>query len=175
MKTTLLIVITLGFVACIDYSNQATSNDADAGTGAGVQATDAEPNACQSRSYRGGAPGEVACPGTPKCGCSGPDVCCLATTDALGGACTALGECRALAFACDGPEDCSDGGVCCLEDRRGGGSSCKAPAGCAGQWLCRTDGDCAQSAAGPRCMPLDLGTAGVDDRGLDSIVGTCGR
>jgi hypothetical protein len=66
--------------------------------------------------------------------------------------------------------------VCCLEDRSGGGASCKSASSCAdAQWLCRGDGDCTNAPAGQHCTPLDLGAPGVDDVGLDSIVGTCGK
>ena len=95
--------------------------------------------------------------------------------DSTTGACTTLAACRNIALACDGPEDC-DGAVCCLEDRTGGGASCKAAGSCAaGAWLCRSDADCAAAPGGPHCAPMDLGMPGVDDRGLDGIVGTCGK
>jgi hypothetical protein len=100
----------------------------------------------------------------------------MQTIDALSGTCTPLAACRALALQCDGPEDCADGGVCCLEDRSGGGSSCKSGASCvAGKRLCRTDADCISAQGGSRCAPIDLGTPGVDDVGLDGIIGVCGN
>jgi len=181
----------LTYVACVDYSEPATVSEAgapasrpaliteEAGapalpTPAPAPAADAG-NTCGTRSFRGGAPSAVVCPGTTKCECGPADVCCMQKIDALSGACTSLSECRALALQCDGPEDC-DGGVCCLEDRTGGGSSCKTAASCGvGQWLCRTDSDCINAPPGPRCAPIDLGTPGIDDVGLDGIVGVCGK
>lgn len=168
------------FGGCVDYSDQATGKGDAAAPSPVLDATTEtatpEPDAgsaCRSRSYRGGAPGEVACPGTLRCGCEGTDVCCMPAVDALAGACTSLSACRALALECDGPEDCN-GGACCLEDRSGGGSSCKPAGACPGQVLCRTDQDCGGDA-GLHCVPLDLGATGTDDRGLDSLVGTCGK
>jgi hypothetical protein len=178
--------VAFAWIACIDYSDPKADADAatpaaplglvtpDAGEEAAVAQPDAA-NACSARSYRGGAPGAVVCPGTLSCECGANEVCCLTKLDAVGGACSSLDACRSLAIQCDGPEDC-DGGVCCLEDRTGGGASCKSGASCsAGQWLCRNDADCAGSPMGPRCSPIDLGTPGVDDVGLDGIVGVCGK
>ena len=174
--------------ACVDYTDPKSVAEAGAPLSppaATTPTTDEagapsppEPDAgsaCGTRSFRGGSPSAVVCPGTAKCECGGDDVCCMQKLDALSGACTSLAACRALALQCDGPEDC-DGGVCCLEDRNGGGSSCKAAASCGnGQWLCRTDADCINAPPGPRCAPIDLGTPGVDDVGLDGIVGVCGK
>ncbi len=193
MKKTFLVALAFAmapacgaFAACIDYSDTSkAAADAsvaplaplgplDAGRDAPPPAVDAS-SPCASRSYRGGAAGEVVCPGTTRCACDGEEICCMASIDALEGACVSLSACRALALQCDGPEDC-DGGVCCLEDRSGGGASCKSAASCAaGQWLCRSDADCAGAPAGPHSIPLDLGTVGADDRGLDGIVGACAK
>jgi hypothetical protein len=185
--------LNVAYVACVDYSDPQTgaeagaptsprtNNDQDAGaTPSPPSSTPPSPEidaggTCATHSYRGGTANAVVCPGTAKCECESEDVCCMQKLDALSGTCTPLAACRGLALQCDGPEDC-DGGVCCLEDRTGGGSSCKSGATCgAGQWLCRTDADCANAPSGPRCAPLDLGTPGVDDVGLDGIVGVCGK
>ena len=177
------------YVACVDYSDPNAGVDAGAPppSPAAETAADASarttrptetgaPSTCASRSFRGGGPNAVVCPGTTTCECGDADVCCLQQLDAPSGTCTSLAACRALAFQCDGPEDCADGGVCCLEDRSGGGASCKSSASCtAGKRLCRTDGDCVSAQGGPRCAPIDLGAPGVDDVGLDGIIGVCGN
>jgi hypothetical protein len=96
--------------------------------------------------------------------------------DSNSGTCTQLSSCRNIALSCDGPEDCG-GGVCCLSDRTGGGSECRAQANCQApsEWLCRSDNDCTGSPVGPHCAPIDLGVQGVDDKGLDGLVGICGK
>jgi hypothetical protein len=192
---TFLCAIAFAYVAaCVDYADPnstveagapslaATTKDSGvaapsptpAPTGAPTSQPDAA-GACGMRSFRGGTPNAVVCPGTESCACGSTEICCMQKIDALTGACTSLSACRGLALQCDGPEDC-DGGVCCLEDRTGGGSSCKAAGSCgAGQWLCRTDADCIGAPPGPSCAPIDLGAAGVDDVGLDGIVGVCGK
>jgi hypothetical protein len=134
---------------------------------------------CALVAWRGGAPSQVVCPGTAKCGCEGPAICCMQRLDSNSGACTTLGACRNIAVQCDGPEDCNAdaGNVCCLEDRSGGGTSCKAQGSCLGpaEWLCRSDNDCVAAPTGPRCTPIDLGVQGVDDKGLDGLLGICGK
>jgi len=175
--------------ACVDYSDPKTGaaeggatippagivEEAGPSPSPPAPLPDGGSGTCESKSYRGGSAG-VVCPGTAKCECPDTEVCCMQRIDSQSGSCVSLAACRDLALQCDGPEDCGDGGVCCLEDRTGGGSSCKSGSACgAGQWLCRTDSDCANSPSGPRCAPLDLGTPGVDDVGLDGIVGVCGK
>jgi hypothetical protein len=160
------------------FSSSSSSSDAQDAVATLPDVSSPPPDAgnpCDKLSYRGATPSVVVCPGTTTCGCGGGDVCCMPTVDALGGACTSLGTCRTIALQCDGPEDC-DGGVCCLQNRTGGGSSCRSGSSCSdGQWLCRSDDDCASAPAGAHCTPLDLGVAGVDDVGLDGIIGTCGK
>ncbi len=129
---------------------------------------------CANRAYRGGSPNSVVCPGVASCECEGPAVCCMTKVDANSGACTALAACRNIAIQCDGPEDCG-GGICCLEDRSGGGTSCKATGGCSGEWLCRGDNDCVGAPRGGHCAPADFGVQGVADKGLDGIIGICGK
>jgi hypothetical protein len=131
-------------------------------------------DACVGSGFRGSNGHGVTCPGTPTCGCDAPQVCCIARIDAQQGVCTALAACRELALACDGPEDCG-AGVCCLDTGAGGGTTCRARTDCAsGQmWLCRTDADCAGNPGGAFCRPADFGTAGVEDRGLDGLLGVC--
>jgi hypothetical protein len=131
---------------------------------------------CAYHAWRGGSPNNVVCPGTASCGCTGPAICCMTKLDANSGSCAALGSCRNIAIQCDGPEDC-DGGVCCLENRSGGGTSCKSQGSCQvpAEWLCRSDTDCIASPNGPRCSPIDLGVQGVDDKGLDGLLGVCGN
>jgi hypothetical protein len=69
--------------------------------------------------------------------------------------------------------------VCCLDEAvgmSGGGSSCKAVAtACTGRVLCRTDDDCQAVLGLPHCRPADYGTPGVEDRGLDGLIGVCSR
>jgi hypothetical protein len=188
--TALALAGALVYAACVDYSDPNAGADADAPpaspsrtsvtTGDAGASSPRLPdsdagNACESHSFRGGSESAVVCPGTATCECGAADVCCMQQIDAVSGTCTSLGACRALALQCDGPEDCSDGGICCLEDRSGGGSSCASAASCAaGKRLCRTDADCTGAPGGPRCAPMDLGTPGVDDVGLDGIIGVCG-
>lgn len=129
---------------------------------------------CAEHAYRGGTPNSVICPGVATCECAGPSICCMNTLDSNSGSCTALGSCRNIAIQCDGPEDCG-GGVCCLQDRSGGGAACSAATSCSGEWLCRSDGDCTNSPQGPHCSPIDLGVQGVADKGLDGLVGICGK
>jgi hypothetical protein len=183
---------TLVYAACVDYSDP-TKATAEAGaplptpSATATTATDeagapmppsqdaGAGTTCGMKSYRGGTAGAVVCPGVETCECPSSDVCCLTKLDSQSGSCTSLAACRSLALQCDGPEDC-DGGVCCLEDRTGGGASCKSAGTCdTGKWLCRSDADCANAPPGPRCAPIDLGAQGVDDVGLDGIVGVCGK
>lgn len=66
--------------------------------------------------------------------------------------------------------------VCCVDEAvglNGGGSSCKAASACVGKIACRTDDDCRSSTAAPHCRPADYGTPGVEDRGLDGLIGYC--
>ncbi len=68
--------------------------------------------------------------------------------------------------------------VCCLDEAQGssgGGSSCRASTACTGKILCRTDDDCTGLPAFPHCRPADYGTPGVEDRGLDGLIGFCQR
>jgi hypothetical protein len=131
-------------------------------------------DSCAATGFRGASAKSVICPGTPSCGCEAPAVCCLSAIDSQHGSCTTFSACRDLALTCDGPEDCN-GGVCCLDQQAGGGTTCKAPGDCGGteKWLCRTDADCAASPAGNHCRPADFGTSGVEDRGLDGLIGIC--
>jgi hypothetical protein len=68
--------------------------------------------------------------------------------------------------------------VCCLDEAQGtsgGGSSCRAAGTCSGKVLCRTDDDCTSVPGLPHCRPADYGTPGVEDRGLDGLIGQCQR
>jgi hypothetical protein len=82
------------YMACVDYSDpNAGANEAgvlptpSATTATAASTKDAAsaslPNtlpdgsvSCEARSFRGGAPGAVVCPGTESCACAGPDICC---------------------------------------------------------------------------------------------------
>ncbi len=68
--------------------------------------------------------------------------------------------------------------VCCLDEASGttgGGSTCRPQGGCVGKVLCRVDDDCKSVPGLSHCRPADYGTPGVEDRGLDGLVGTCQR
>jgi hypothetical protein len=150
---------------------------------------------CVDYGFRQSTPSSVVCPGAPSCLCSGADACCLLAVDSSKGVCEAAGKCRAFLVRCDGPEDCNpmasidDGGVsstppkpaevCCLDESvgaTGGGTACRTAGTCPGKVLCRTDEDCAAAVPNlPRCRPADYGTPGVEDRGLDGLIGYCAR
>jgi hypothetical protein len=67
--------------------------------------------------------------------------------------------------------------VCCLDEAigtSGGGSMCKSISSCTGKVLCRSDDDCIGAPNGlNKCRPVDYGTPGVEDRGLDGLMGFC--
>lgn len=154
------------------------------------------PDPCASEGFRQPTPDSTVCPGAPMCACTGGDICCLTAVDATKGVCESIGRCRTFALQCDGPEDCGaspDGGVstspdagasarvCCLDESvgmTGGGSECRAASACTGtnKILCRSDDDClAVMPSLPRCHPADYGTPGVEDRGLDGLIGYCAK
>ncbi len=149
---------------------------------------------CVDYGFRQPTPSAVVCPGAPGCLCTNGDTCCMDSVDSQKGVCEPVGRCRTLVLRCDGPEDCPDssgngdmsmpdGGagarVCCLDEAvsmSGGGSSCRAAGLCRGKILCRTDDDCLAAVPSlPRCLPVDYGTPGVEDRGLDGLIGFCSR
>jgi hypothetical protein len=132
-----------------------------------------EPNrgACNGHSFASGAAHSVTCPGTATCFCGAPSVCCLPKIDSNQGQCTDDAQtCGGVTVTCDGAEDCA-GGVCCLA---GSFASCTPGAACNGIWLCRTDSDCNGSPNGGHCHAADYGISGVNDRGLDGLIGLCG-
>lgn len=132
-----------------------------------------EPNrgACNGHSFASGAAHSVTCPGTATCFCGAPSVCCLAKIDSNQGQCVDDPHtCAGVTVTCDGPEDCG-GGVCCFA---GNESSCTAATACNGVWLCRSDSDCNSSPNGSHCHAADYGVSGVNDRGLDGLIGLCG-
>ncbi len=148
------------------------------------------PAQCLNQGFRGATLGSTVCPGTSTCLCTGSDICCLQGVDSPKGVCEPAGYCRTFALQCDGPEDCrgagSDGGVtsnpprvCCLDESiglTGGGSECRPVSACTGKILCRSDDDCAAvTPTLPVCRPVDYGTPGVEDRGLDGLIGYCAK
>jgi hypothetical protein len=195
LRLTIITVGALTLCACTGSPNGATADAGMFGT------TTAPGGDCKGLGFRGPTPGSVVCPGSPSCACTGYDICCLQAVDSSKGTCEALGGCRVVALQCDGPEDCNpqtthdqsnDGGpdadittstdastykpqVCCLDEAQGmtgGGSSCRASNACSGKVLCRSDDDCTNPNL-PHCRPADYGTPGVEDRGLDGLVGIC--
>ncbi|MCS6798739.1 MAG: hypothetical protein NZ898_09430 [Myxococcota bacterium] len=85
--------------------------------------------------------------------CRGGQVCCATFGGGMTTAmCTDPDACRGASFACDGPEDCTDGTVCC-GNRTGSGAgrtACASPDGCMFR-ICRTDEDC---PSGSECCPF---------------------
>jgi hypothetical protein len=132
----------------------------------------AQPNrgACNNRSYATGGAHTVVCPGASTCSCAAPDACCMAGADSNSAACVDPRTCGGFMLTCDGPEDCG-GGVCCLTST---GSSCSDASACTGSWICREDSQCGVSPNGTSCNPADYGVQGVNDRGLDGLIGICG-
>jgi hypothetical protein len=160
---------------------------------AGFATTGVAHDPCVSEGFRQPTPNAVVCPGALGCACGNGEICCLQAVDSSKGTCSKLGACRYLALTCDGPEDCAPpstdagagassdagaGSVCCLDEAAGsagGGSSCRPAGGCVGKVLCRVDDDCRSVPGLPHCRPADYGTPGVEDRGLDGLVGICER
>jgi len=118
---------------------------------------------------------EAQCPSpqpTPgvSCGttsCFSPDVCCIEQT---GASCVSASVCQdAVAFACDGPEDCEEGGaglVCCVDIQYqgglSGGATCTAtcnPSGLIGGVVCHSDADC---PSGQSCRWVGYGGYGLN-------------
>jgi hypothetical protein len=169
-----------GGVAC--SSSDATTIKLDAGIEASSALT--RTDSCRSSGFRESNANETVCPGTSTCSCAGSQICCMRQLDGNTGACTDLGACRYIAFTCDGPEDCGgttrvDGGapICCLDTGSGGGSLCRSSAGqCPSRKiLCHSDDDCVAIPGLPFCRPTDFGTPGVEDRGLDGLIGVCSQ
>lgn len=167
--------------ACSSTTPTATTKSDAGEAGAALTRTDS----CASTGFRDTKRNDIVCPGTSTCSCSGGQVCCMRAIDVNTGACTDLSACRYIAFTCDGPEDCggataADGGaapVCCLDQGSGGGSLCRAtPTACPShKILCHSDDDCIGVAGLPYCRPADFGTQGVEDRGLDGLIGICSQ
>ncbi len=127
--------------------------------------------ACSADVFGAGMANSVVCPGTDSCSCSAPTACCMGDINATEGECVAPQTCASFLLTCDGPEDCTGAGaVCCITPS---GSSCVAGSECTGYWVCRNDEDCAATAGQNTCKPADLGVQGVNDRGLDGLIGTC--
>lgn len=147
--------IAIAAIACSDYTEGNTS----AGT-------------CRGASLASGTAHGVVCPGVVGCNCPAPAACCMGSLGGNDGACMDPRACGGVSLSCDGPEDCAQGAVCCLTSA---GSSCMSAAECTGQWLCRSDSQCNGSPGGPSCVAADFGQSGVTDRGLDGLIGSCGR
>jgi hypothetical protein len=115
--------------------------------------------------------------------CTGPEACNTSTAYDVfdGGGGTESGAADAGSVA-DSGSPAPDAGmatvVCCLDEAvgvGGGGSTCRPAGKCNGKVLCRTDDDCRMLPSFPHCRPADYGTPGVEDRGLDGLVGECQR
>jgi hypothetical protein len=137
-------------------------DDGSSGLGGAGSAT------CQAYNWRAESPKAVTCPGAESCSCGGSDVCCLIYDEAqdrvTSGSCMAEAQCADFAFACDGPEDCSDGNVCCA---RGRGAHCLPDLECHGVetfTLCRGDAD---------CPDLETCTPDVTDSYYEDLIGFC--
>jgi hypothetical protein len=70
-------------------------------------------------------------------------------------------------YACDGPEDCTNGDDCCND---GNGSHCQQTGTCSST-LCHQDAECPSSA--PRCCPLTSTTQLDFEFGQCMAAGSC--
>lgn len=89
--------------------------------------------------------------------CDPAEVCCVDRFE-QSRSCSALDDCRGVALACDGPEDCTGADEVCCTGAGGSspGSQCEDESTCP-RVVCHEDGDCPGDA--PICC--ELGTSEV--------------
>lgn len=127
------------------------------GSGSDANGSGASDASGDGTSGVGDANGSGGGPGTT-CGntsCSSTQECCV-TGGGGGGTCVTTGTCSGVAFACDGPEDCTNGDVCCFGGGGGGsggmeGSECK-PANQCQLNACHVSTDCGGNT--PMCCAV---------------------
>ena len=165
-----------------------STTDGESADAGGPDITDsATPDVADARTPKDSGPpfdaAGIQCGATRTC--NSPDVCCATPTDGgVGGTCATSCDGGAGVVACDGPEDCLDGGAFCCASLTLGGTTpgcslAAASASCADTCttdikfqpvcpnsdtarLCHAAADCANEPTGnTSCCTLALGTQKV--------------